>query len=70
MIPGAAWTTRTRNTTSTAFKIPLKRFAVEVVAAMARKSGWPKTKRRPSVMSWRRRVATLRDVVAPARACG
>ena len=48
--PGEAWTWRTRKTISTAAAMPLNRLEVAVVAAMARSSALPNTKRRPSAM--------------------
>ena len=48
--PAEAWTWRTRKTISTAAAMPLNRLAVAVVAAIARRSALPKTKRRPSAM--------------------
>ena len=48
--PGEAWTWRTRKTISTAAAMPLNRFAVAVVAAMARRSALPNTKRSPSAI--------------------
>ncbi len=53
--PGDACTSRTKKTISTAAAMPLKKFEVAVVAAMARNSVWANTKRSPSAMSWRRR---------------
>lgn len=46
--PGDACTSRTKKTISTAAAMPLKKFEVAVVAAMARNSVWANTKRSPS----------------------
>ncbi len=60
--PGETWTTLTRKTTSTATIIELNRLAVAVVAATARSTGCPKTKRSPSPTSRQRRRSAPRTL--------
>ena len=55
---------------STAAMIPLKKFAVAVVAAIARSSGCPKTKRRPSPMSGTAGGGRPPVPPGPAHGCG